>query len=149
LAIAPEVLTWRFLRLRARFRSNSGGVLSIFRHPTLPHATQGSEYPDPKIRSHIHCLSFFIDGAKNKQPHELISRYRGSETVLKNPEVVHNFVKIAPYNYKCNQGELELPIERELVQVKTNVSAASAKRLGLMSQFLGKRARLKEEFRYG
>ncbi|EPC76216.1 hypothetical protein Lpp41_00590, partial [Lacticaseibacillus paracasei subsp. paracasei Lpp41] len=53
------------------------------------------------------------------------------------------------YNYKCNQGELELPIERELVQVKTNVSAASAKRLGLMSQFLGKRARLKEEFRYG
>mgnify|MGYP000000894766 CR=1 FL=1 len=118
-------------------------------HFPSSNATQGSEYPDPKIRSHIHCLSFFIDGAKNKQPHELISRYRGSETVLKNPEVVHNFVKIAPYNYKCNQGELELPIERELVQVKTNVSAASAKRLGLMSQFLGKRARLKEEFRYG
>ncbi|MEN3115834.1 hypothetical protein ABDE09_11590, partial [Lacticaseibacillus paracasei] len=62
--------------------------------------------------------------------------------------VLHLNCKLG-YNYKCNQGELELPIERELVQVKTNVSAASAKRLGLMSQFLGKRARLKEEFRYG
>ena len=57
-------LTWRFLRLRARFHSNSGGILCIFRHPTLPKAVN-----IPTQNPVAYSLPFIsIDGAKISNP---------------------------------------------------------------------------------